>query len=577
MSTCPATNIPEEIFHRIMWNHHLHPQAALGTLPSQYHLQKDRQTRFYALPDFQIARLVCRTWNQWLLKDFAFWQHLCIQGETSLTITKDVLDRFPNHSFHIRIRIPDHHFLALKPYDYGDLFDSDSEDEDGVDEDEESRGSKERDAEWSDEEDEFPGPMGETRKAFGPWVEETEHFMPSILHRCEAICLHLPPQILHPLLISWTNIGAPNLRRFLVESPAITLGTSMDMDSSARYKESEVHKYDQPPLIPFLRKSPKLTSIALMNYYVPAMIDEHLGCDLTRLEEFAVVCGAMDSPSYNQLGMEMAANLLIPLASNKCKSFSFELTVFLMELNSDELYQPPQLEKVTFGRGKFIINSKPQCFDLPSTSRISHIRYLTLKSTRIILRFDLQEVKTPHRDIIQSLLEEMPVLESLYLIEVHYDFPYHRSEFPVIQLPPAPEFPKFKRLLIERGRLPLGSILPLLSRSPSLTELTMTCLPDYSVDLTGSVEEVIQGLGALSPKEAFAGCAPVMCPRLRHMQILMPEMIARPEKLEEKISGLLKKLQVTRQGWVAEERCESLEIRCTPMSDFREVYYGVWT
>ncbi|KZS88641.1 hypothetical protein SISNIDRAFT_489884 [Sistotremastrum niveocremeum HHB9708] len=124
------SNIPEEIFHRIMWHHRFKHQEMLGLLPDREHLQVDRQFRFYALPEFQNARLVCRLWNKWLSNDFAFWRHFVIEGEKSLEIAKVLTARFPSHAFHIRIRVD--HVDDEDFYDYGH---SDS-DESGTETDE---------------------------------------------------------------------------------------------------------------------------------------------------------------------------------------------------------------------------------------------------------------------------------------------------------------------------------------------------------------------------------------------------------------------------------------------------------
>ncbi|KZS88644.1 hypothetical protein SISNIDRAFT_469921 [Sistotremastrum niveocremeum HHB9708] len=257
--------LTQEIFHRIMWIHYLSSKEDQGTLPHRYQLQKDRQTRFYALRDFQVARLVCKDWNRWLLNDIVFWRHLCIQGEKSFASARDVLDRFPNHSFHIRVRAnhaPESYFpVHQSGYDSCDEDDGDDEKDDGDeygDVDEEYR---------SDEEDESePVPTREkSQRFFGLWVEGAIELISSNLPRCEAISLRLPTQTLHRTLISWANVAAPGLRRFYIEATDYDGRTTLDLVMHGR-----PHNPMNPPSgpllpAPFLRQSPNLTSLTIMN------------------------------------------------------------------------------------------------------------------------------------------------------------------------------------------------------------------------------------------------------------------------------------------------------------------------
>ncbi|KZT38029.1 hypothetical protein SISSUDRAFT_1129124 [Sistotremastrum suecicum HHB10207 ss-3] len=592
------SNIPEEIFHRIMWHHRFSHQERLALLPHREHLQIDRQFRFYTLPDFQNARLVCRLWNTWLSNDFAFWRHFCIEGEKSLAIAKIVTSRFPSHPFHIRIRVDHADIDEFHYYDYSD--DSASETDDDIEDpvaevvhvpddvvvpdvvvqgdddidfediinDTTSEESEDSESEDSDTDGKSKVVRTEpTEKLPGPWLQEAIDLVSKILPQLEALSVRLPTQIIHNALIQWAKVGAHNLRRCSLEAADYDGRTVRDRDRYLNSANPKAHKPLPPPLAPFLSQSPILDSIIIRNYYIPICAEQDIGFDPARLERFSVTYDELDSVIIGPVGADVKARLLIPTVLEKCRVLALDLDVMAFELSFSDLDDLPDLKKVTLGHGTLTIRSSALTAPLPSVVNGCEITSLTLSN--MYLSTDLDHGVSSYHDIIQFLLEEIPTLESLCLIDVRFAIDPSPNG-PPQSTPRTTLLPNFKRLLIEDGTMrvgpsPLLGLIPLLKRTPSLRRLTFTWMKNHADEM----ENFMTGLGSMDDD------AGILCPKLRLLQILVLDMYGRPrKKMVRKISDELDRAREIRRLWSAEEKCISLLTRSLPLSVFRRGYYG---
>lgn len=383
-----------------MWCHHFSYREKFGFLSDQYHLQADRQFRFYALPDFQNARLVCRVWNNWLLNDFAFWKHFCIEGQRSLEFAKHLVARFPENLFHIRIRVDhgsDHEF-----------FDCYESDEDGVetgDEDDVAMNAEVGHGEYvmaegteyssseestdSDHEDRRASvPKGKMvaptwiPKVPGPWVHEAIKLVSSILPHIRAISLRLPTETIDTALFCWAKIGAPSLRQCSLEATDYDERTAKDVERWLSSAPADRKQFRPPPptLAPFVSRAPLLSSIVFMNYYVPICPDEDMDLDFARLERFALICDRHDAPLIGPLSTDIQTHLLIPTTLKKCRDLTLDLNTELFELSLQQLRQLPSLRRVTLGHGELRVNSSSPADLLPLPQIFFAPQRHTLKS-----------------------------------------------------------------------------------------------------------------------------------------------------------------------------------------------------
>lgn len=513
-----ALNIPEEIFHRIMWDHQFSRLERLELLSHEYHLQlPDRQCRFYTFSDFQNARLVCRMWNKWLSNDFAFWKHFCIQGEKSLEIAKNVTARFPAHPFHISVRVD--HVSSDDFYQYCDS----EEEEDETDEVElgdahvagggdEAVGfvldltivgsitncEESEDSESEDLEHNHDGTVVKpamAKKLPGPWVQDAIELVLSILPQLEAISLRLPTQTIHKALTRWANIGAPGLRRCSLEATDYDGRTYRDCERYVLSTNPREHKPLPPPLAPFLHRSPILESVTIRNYYVPIWADQDIAYDPMCVEKFSLTYDGLDAPIVGPLNSDVKASLMAHSALRKCKDLTFDLDIGSFDLSFRDLQHLFTLRKLTLGHGKLDISSASLTDPLPA-AEICHIKHLTL-SNMLLRTGPVTRGVSSYLHIIQFLLNDMPNLESLCLIDVRFAV---RSEVNVtLQSLSSPSIlPNFKRLLIEDGTYHIGQsasldLLPLMKRTPSLTRLSFTWIKEHVDDM----EKLMEGLGAV--------------------------------------------------------------------------------
>ncbi|KZS88964.1 hypothetical protein SISNIDRAFT_489622 [Sistotremastrum niveocremeum HHB9708] len=663
-------NIPAEIFHRIIWDSLLLPSSYQSTLPHRYHLQEDRQVRFYTLPDFQNARLVCRQWNQWLLNDFECWRHLCIQGSKSLEIARDVIERFPGRPFQIRIRV--------RPNDEDVRFDEfeDSEDEDedelalgrflGLDQlsdgsldsgsgagwsvgeantsyrrDDENPlnsgddvaeedlvgGESDEDSLLSDEvtyseregledildrvledtdvvEDVESDPDSNLVRLLraGPnsslntthdrsWIPEAIELLTPISRSCDGLFLHMPTQMIHSALRKWTESGAPNLRQCLIEAIDYDGRRGWDLQRFRFTAEAEQQRPPTPPLGAFLAHSPTLESIMLVNYYVPVSSPQNSelatrpGFDVTRVRECAMICDRRDALMISPSKADVVRHLLQRAAENGCQSLTLELAVDDVSFYSSQLRVSSTLENLTLCQTRLKVNlNEPgpvpthgdPAFTSPSDC---HIKNFTLRDVEIVLGRVRGIPK--QGDELQLLLDDMPELESLSLIQTtfvrafppaivndHFNNHFNNFNPGAYYIPPDTPLPQLTTLLLENTPFSPLSMTSILKRAINLVNLTLT----WRVD--PNVKSVLQALRTISGSSNS-----VLCPHLKRLRILYPrlhggEMDPIPWF---RLSRAISKLEIKRSSWAAKGRCESLEVTCTSLEDFRSTFYGSTT
>ncbi|KZT37570.1 hypothetical protein SISSUDRAFT_836741 [Sistotremastrum suecicum HHB10207 ss-3] len=663
-------NVPAEIFHRILWDFLLLPSSYQLTLPHRYHLQEDRQVRFYTLPDFQNARLVCRQWNQWLLHDFECWRHLCIQGSKSLDIARDVIGRFPGRPFRIRIRV--------RPRDeevrFDEFEDSDEEDEDS-DENElalerflglDQLSDEDLDSgvgagqgvgganTWHRRDDEQPLDSGDDvaeedlvggesddgsllsdevayseREGLedildlvtedtdvvedvesdpdsnfvrllraGPnsslstthdrsWIPEAIKLVTPITKSCDGLFLHMPTQMIHTALQNWTDSGAPSLRQCLIEAIDYDGRRGRDLQRFRFAAEPDKQRPPPPPLGAFLTQSPMLESVMLVNYYVPVSPPQNSelatqpGFDITRVRECAMICDRRDALMISPSKADVVRHLLQRAAENGCKSLTLELAVDDVSFYSSQLRVSSNLENLTLCQTRLKVNlNEPGPVPTPGDPAFTspsdcHIKNFTLRDVEIVLG---RVRGIPKKgDELQLLLDDMPELESLSLIQTTFI----RSFRPAIvndhfnnfnpgdyYIPPDTPLPHLTTLLLENTPFSPSSMISILKRAFNLVNLTLT----WRVD--PNVKSVLQALRTISRSSHS-----VLCPQLKRLMILYPrlhggEMDPIPWF---RLSRAISKLENKRSSWAAKGRCVPLEVTCTSLEDFRSTFYGSTT
>ncbi|KZT37565.1 hypothetical protein SISSUDRAFT_1129509, partial [Sistotremastrum suecicum HHB10207 ss-3] len=562
-----AQDLPAEIFHRIIFNFLLVPQASQRIFASEYHLVKDRQVCHYALCDFKNVRLVCRLWNRWLLHDFDFWRHLRVDGANSLTVAKDAMTRFPGYPFHIRI-CADPHPDAKKMFkddgwfvwDFGDSdsnsddsndgFITDSADEEGVsdgndtseDDDDESQnseissssndeGSTESDGgtESSDtskfyEEDERKetgmGPSAGAAVAENDeWIDDAIILFMTIIPTCEGIHLHLPTQSLHTALAFWGFFGAPKLHSCTFEAVDYDGRNVLDLRRYNHSANPRDHKPLTPPVKWFLQKSPLLSSVSIINYYVPSAKPEDLGFDVTQLTDFTMVYNRQDGPIVGPMSIDVDRSLLLPAISHECRNITLDLRIDPYAVDTYRLRGYRNIEKLALGAGHFIY--RPYTQDRKHAVKLKidvgedfdfHFRTLVLANTKVWMpvRTELPTTKT----MLQFFLHEMINLESLYLMSVEiHSGPAKPTLTPAPYAPPDTSLPNLTNLLIDGGNIAMDDILALIKRAPSLTRLTITA------KCSDKIDGISTALGTIQWDED-SQTGSVLCPNLQRFQVL---------------------------------------------------------
>ncbi|KZT38028.1 hypothetical protein SISSUDRAFT_1129123 [Sistotremastrum suecicum HHB10207 ss-3] len=568
-----SQKIPEEIFHRILWDNFLVQREAHGFLHPRYHLHKDRQVRFYALPDFQNARLVCRKWNEWLQNDFTFWKHFCIKGDKSLEVAKVVIDRYPRRLFHIRLWME--HVPSSK---FDDPVDGDTSSDEEVQENEaegpEDHGEETNVAERSidNESDVRAADAAHSRTLHASWIIEAFDFLSPLLKECETISLHLPTQAIQAAFMFWSRHGAPtcNLRHILIEAIDYNGRTEKDHVIYMNAPNRRHHKPQPPSLSPFFSSALLLESVSLINFYVPTGDDKDIGFDLRHLTQFSMIYNRQDAHILSPLKEDIEDELLIPLGSNKCVALTLDLGSSLCDVRSTDLRHLPSLERVTFGNGRFTIGSPPPPSDpSPSSPLDVNVKNLTLKNTILAVVLDQARGIPPKMDALLILLEDMPKLISLHLIDVHPVFPpdSHVDAGPYI--PCDSLYPQLKSLLVEGGSVTAEMIMTLLIQSPSLTNLTFTLnLPGLGPG-NANMKTILTALATISETHKS-----IICPQLSRLQILIPDAGRDGhEAIVKTLSDVLTKFRAKRRAWAEAGRCSPMRVRYMPMTIFKQGYY----
>ncbi|KZS88976.1 hypothetical protein SISNIDRAFT_459184 [Sistotremastrum niveocremeum HHB9708] len=627
-----SPSIPIEIFHRILCNFLIMPQASQRLLSSTHHLQEDRQVCYYALRDFRNSRLVCRLWNKWLLEDFEFWRHLRVNSMESLGLAKEAISRFEGYPFHIRVTAePDPNAEKMFMEDNGS--DSGSEDSESNDSSEEEEPDKDGDSTRnavspSDKQNEeataeafsaggsaVAGESAENRasscrnhsheiesgtpsgSASQAWIEEAVALLLPVIPFCEGIHLHLLTQLLHSTLEIWSFSGAPKLRHCTLEAIDYDGRNIRDV---IRYEDSaqpRAHKPPVPPVKCFFKQSPLLSSVTIMNYYVPTGSPDDIGFDLKQLVDFSLVYDRKDAPLIGPIGPDVADNLLLPCISNKCINLTLSMSIDRFAMTSARLRGRPTLEKVAFGPGHFIYH--PASHDqtkLPiDVGEDSNLLFRTL-----VLYFAqvwIHHVKRPgptETTMLQYLIEEMPNLESLYMDQVKMILETNRVNS-ALYVPPETMLPRLTTILINGGNITMTEVVALIKRTPNLEKLTVASMISDKIDV------VTAALGTIDESNGA-----VLCPMLRHLQILHSDFAdeniddsededyyARGTRIKDKLQiteeanednlGLarmtrdlyvaLKLMEIKRFNWATLGCCVQLHVRITHQVMFYERCY----
>ncbi|KZS88971.1 hypothetical protein SISNIDRAFT_489628 [Sistotremastrum niveocremeum HHB9708] len=608
-----AQIFPAELFHKIIYDFLLVPQAPRRLLSTEYHLLEDRQVCYYAHRDFQNARLVCRLWNQWLMHNFDYWRYLCVHGINSLAIAKDAIDRFEGRPFHIRL-LREPVLDDDKAFDESDDSDSDtdgsSEEEDtsegyesidegdsfneSGDDSDSSEGTDASDTETLIADDEIDDGAkignsnpcriickdthiepGQESLELGSWMDQAMSLFVPIIPNCEGIHLHLPTQILHATLKRWAALGAPKLRRCTLHGVDYDGLTRGDLRRYERGDDPRALKPPAPPIKSFLRNSPFLTAVTIMNYHVPTASHEELGFDLTRLSDFTVVFDRDDGPIIGPMGDDVYTSLIAPVLTNGCKSLTLNLNIDDFVVQSQQLRGHRTLDKIALGEGFF--NYRPASLkplQMPHAST-ENFYFKTLIIYHMLLSVQTHQRVPTKSTVVQFFIEEMPNLEALYLISPNFHIGTSDDEFAMPYIPPTTPLLNLTTLLIDSGNVLVEEIVALMKRTPNLERMAIAAKRSENIDV------VPTALGTLEDVSSD-----IICPKLRRFQILfsIPSDHDEDEDDEEEdenavddltdsVFGAGRALERVRGYWAEYGWCVPLEVKFEHHGLFHSRYY----
>ncbi|KZT37564.1 hypothetical protein SISSUDRAFT_1048296 [Sistotremastrum suecicum HHB10207 ss-3] len=612
-----AQIFPAELFHKIIYDFLLVPQAPRRLLSTEYHLLEDRQVCYYTHRDFQNARLVCRLWNQWLMHNFDYWRYLCVNGVNSLAVAKDAMKRFEGRPFHIRL-LREPVYDDDKAFDESDESDSDtdgsSEDEDTSDEYDSaddgddfddsgddfdsSEGTDASDTETLiaedgvslekddgakiDEsnpcriicEDAYIEPRQESSE-LGSWMDQAMSLFAPIIPDCEGIHLHLPTQILHATLKRWAALGAPKLRRCTFHGVDYDGLTKGDLRRYERADNPRALKPPAPPIKSFLQISPLLTSVTIMNYHVPTASHEELGFDLTQLSDFTMVFDRDDGPIIGPMGDDVYTSLIAPALTNGCKSLTLNLNIDDFVVQSQQLRGHRTLDKIALGEGLF--NYRPASLkplEMPHAST-ENFCFKTLAIYHMMLWLQPHQRVPTKSTVVQFFIEEMPNLEALYLISPNFHIGTSNDEFAMPYIPPTTPLLNLTTLLIDSGNVLVEEVVALIKRTPNLERLAIAAKRSENIYV------VPTALGTIEDNDSE-----IICPKLRRFQILF-SVPSEPDEdeddeeedenavddLTEDVYGAGRALERVREYWAEHGWCVPLEVKFQHHDLFHSRHY----